>query len=661
MHNCFLTRSRFAPWSHSPGMTAVHVQQSGWQVCSQRPKSKPNPSVREAKAEQVSDAITDTDAVVMKLLATTLRNEIESVGKNSDVDVQATLDGILLTGVQPAVSDVKTKVEEKINEIKESLETKSISLDASKRKYLDLKDVVTAVTRIERDFAVSVDWLERKQPRGLIVEEKVILHDKEISIQLCKGSILTEPADSIICPASPDISGSKGVAKFVSAACGSSLQQAISEYIRKNTTAREGTSVSFPSYITKGKASCVIFAIFTTETKNSRLSPHDSLFISGLTSALKKATSAGASTVAIPALCNLDGFSVEAAAKTTMETIRKYMQSATSSLKTVKLLSDSSQTMQFEKQFEPKSRELAAFGSVTTDFQNKTQLKVLTQWKYRDGKVFKPHDLTTSEEIETTLQANSNSWFPLRKDRKLYKIDPKSMTQIDQETGEKWTLQRTFMLVPVTQATVSSSRIQWYYTDDKGKDSPYSETANTTLEEAFQTERQVLEIKGPRFRYDIDLRKRRQQNKKTGKIRQISRRIVQVQELSQTATQKQNEASTHFKSTSSANTVVSFRGQPSDVGAAIVKFQTAVEGAMATREILVPKHIVSDMRDVLEVVIKHYEIEQELRRDAMQDGPERLVLKGLRPVVEEAAEVIQVHNLPCLIPCIVSLYVNGLL
>ena len=642
-NSCCLTPTKFAHSSHSLGMTAA--QHPLRQVRSQ--VSKLEPGVTEAKAEEqvVSDEITDTDALAMKLIATTLRYEVESFGKHRKVEVQATLDGIQLTGIQPAVLDVKRKVEQKINEVKESLESVKITLEATMRKSLELNDVVTEVTRIERELAVAVDWSGRKQPRGLIVEEKVFLQGNEITIQLCEGSILTEPVDSIICPASPDLNVGKGLPRFLSAACSPRLQQDISRYTIEHSTTKEGTSVKFLSYISKDKPIYVIFAIVALEGKKSLLSPSDSPFISALTSGLQMSTSAKASSVAIPALCNLDCFSAEEAAKATVETVRKYVQSTPSTLKTVKLLSDSVQAVQFAKHFESRASDLAASDheSLVPQLQSKTQLKIITQWYYRDGSgVLQPHDWTTSEEIETTVQATSKSCFHLRKDRDLY-IDTNTMIQENLKTGEKRELRKSVMLVPDSSATASATRIQWYYTNDQETKSPYTETANTALERAYQMKRQTLEVTNDPFRYDIDFQRMKQTNKKTGKTRLISRSIIQVQQ----AIQKQNQ--TPENSSPTTTTVISFRGQIGDVNAAIVKFRRAIEGVTRVQEIPVPEFIVSDMPDVLKVVTEYYEIEGEFRSDVLEGRPARFIVKGLRPMVEEASRVIQVHNFPCAI------------
>ena len=119
-----------------------------------------------------------------------------------------------------------------------------------------------------------------------------------------------------------------------------------------------------------------------------------------------------------------------------------------------------------------------------------------------------------------------------------------------------------------------------------------------------------MEITRSLFHYDIDVRRMEQTNKEIRKTRKIFRSVVQIQYFTQATTQKQNQAQTLLKSSSATPaTVVSCRGQASDIKAAIVKFRKAVEGTMATRTTPVPELIVSDMPEVLKVVADHYKIE----------------------------------------------------
>lgn len=556
--------------------------------------------------------------------------------------------GFLLTGSATALQVVEPIIRKSvIDQITKTIEHRQLKFDSIYAPVFNSAEFKRFDDKLQEDFCV-VGSYPRSVKQSKVVKSVLLQPSSSaqcVRLEFSKGTLVHDQVDAIVNAANEDLQHIGGLAKAILDAGGPSIQQESDDYVRLHGKVSPGNAIC----LGPGNLQCkkVIHAV-GPRWVDGRHGEEQSLYFT-VYNTLSCASREKLGSIALPAIsAGIFGVPEEVCARASIKAVRDFCQANPNcSIHTIRFCLFQQSTLDtflvaLQAGYLDGSivEEPATLPPATTPPTLPAHVpSCMWMWQERDS--FVPYASDISHSLTQEYSRNPSGVITIPIQGNMYVINFAIMTQTNLSTGYK----RRIQLVKGTGSINETVPVQWYFTDDKGRLTPYKPDNSKAIEAMWQSGNpHQLHIAGNT--YTFDFKRMCQVNVCTNYRRSIDRRETPSRATAPTGrsepaatssppvtTQKADEAALPQK-----QLVVVLRGPKDTIQAAEVKLREKLKSLIKNNSITLPQRVSPAFEAKLKAIAKNNGVQLEV---SLKSSGNKVTLRGAVSSVNHTTSVIQ--------------------
>ena len=586
----------------------------------------------------VSKEITSSDPIVGLILcsrkySTQYLSTANSIAKLHHVAVHPLRKprfGLRLTGNQSAIQAVEPLIRTSVLlPIEQSIgQLPPIKV---KQSLLTTREFSKFETKLQDDLCVTCSYPKvAKQSnaiRSAIIQPSSTA--RSVLFEICSGNIVFESVDAIVNAANEELKHIGGLAKAISDAGGSAIQDESNSYIHTN---RKKLIPSEAVCLGAGKLPCkkIVHAVGPRWSGGSRM--EEQILYFTVYNCLESANKEELGSIAFPAISTgVFGIPEDVCARASMKAVRDFCQSSPeSSIHTVRfVLFTPSAVGSFVSLF-----DTGFFGGqeVKKSIAPKTAKHAPYTWSWSDDNgSFRPYQSDVSQALTQAFSRFSTGSVTLTINGQKYLVSFLTMTQTNLSTGHRRTIRCD------DGRSSAASSVQWQWKGDKGAMEPYAATESQAIELMYASKvPQPLAIQGKTYTFDFT--SMCQINSSTGYKRKIVRQLIDQSADPQEMQYTKATPLPEEESPPQEELEIVLRGPKDVLLQAQKELEERLKSLFKIKDISIPSTLTDAYKQKLLQIAKKHGIRCSFKKDKSK---ELFHLEGLSSGVQHATSSIQ--------------------